>query len=96
MTLTAEQELQRIVEGSDYVVRIVSSSYTHVHVIYVPKFRMGGSQDGSYRYVADRGEIACKLFAGPPRWRWWRARRFVRQTIEGHRRLIRETGLMVR
>ena len=85
-----------MVEGTDYIVRIASSSFTHVHVIYVPKFRMGSSRDGEFTYVADNGEIAFKLFAGPPRWRWWRARRFVRRTIQGHRRLIHETGLMIR
>jgi hypothetical protein len=95
-TLSPEQELEALVEGLDYVVRISSTCYTHVYVIYVPKFRKGGSADGTYTYVADSGEIAHKLFSGPPRWRWWRARRFVRRTIQGHRRLIHETGLLVR
>ncbi len=86
MTPSLEQELEAIIVGSDYRVRLSVSSFLHVHVIYAPARR--ASADG--RWLIADGEIGCKLFAGPPRWRWWRARRFVRGTVEGHRRLLAE------
>lgn len=89
MTQTLEQELDAFVANTDYRVRIAVTSYLHVTVLYVPA-RILVDQGGRIPLVLNDGEIGCKLFAGPPRWRWWRARRFVRKTIAGHRAMLVE------
>lgn len=86
---TLEQELEKFVVASDYRVRLHESSYLHVSVLYVPA-RLLVDQGGKVPLVLNDGTIGHKLFGGPTRYRWWRARRFVRKTIAGHRAMLME------
>lgn len=88
-TKTLEQEFAELTEATNYVVRMSTmSSYLHVHVIYVPSFRMAGRDE--HRYVAANGEIGHKLFGG--RWRYRHAGRWVRKTIRQHQQMLRDMG----
>ena len=72
MALSLEQELEQVIAGSDYRLRIWNAGYLHVTVYYV-----GGPRGA---------QIGHKLFGG--RRRWKRARKFVQACIEGHRELL--------
>ena len=84
MTATLEQELEAMIAGSDYRVRLHGDSYLHVTICYLPIQRT--SRDG--RWLVEDGSIGHKLFGGSVPRRWKKARKFVRQTVEGHRRLL--------
>lgn len=93
MSLSLEQELEAVIESADYRVRLRGESFLHVNVHYVPSVRVVDI-GGRIPVVLENGQIGCKLFCGPQRWRYWRARRFVRQTIRGHRTLVAEGVLL--
>ena len=86
MKLEIEDELAAFIAGSDY--RLGVHEYAGrlcVDVIYVPAFRVV-DMGGRVPMVTNNGVIASRQIG---RWRQWaRAERFVRETIEGHRRLL--------
>jgi hypothetical protein len=81
-----ENELAAFIAGSDYRLGVHEYSGTLiVEVIYVPAFK-AVDMGGRLPMVTNNGIIASRRIG---RWRQWRrAERFVRETIEGHRKLL--------
>jgi hypothetical protein len=92
--LTLEQELERVILGSDY--RIAVREYSGalvVEVIYVPAFQ-AVDMGGRLPLVTNTGVVAYRRIGG---WRKWRrARRFVERTIAGHREVLAAGVVQVR
>lgn len=91
MTDTLERELQSIAIGADYRVGLSSTGGLHVDVIYVPTFRAIDA-GGRLPMVVNNGVIGHGYFTGWGKWR--RARRFIKRTIEGHQKMLVETGVV--
>lgn len=85
MALTLEQELEQLVEATDYQVVIchVSDNYLRLRIAYLPHLVVKG--EGAFAYVSS-GLIGDKAFMG--RRRWSKARKWVKQQIAEHRELL--------
>jgi hypothetical protein len=94
VTLTLEQELEAVALSADYRIGL-SNSYggLHIDVIYLPTFR-AVDLGGRIPVVLNNGVIGYGYFTGWGKWR--RARRFVRRTIEGHRKMLAAGVVQVR
>ncbi|MDF2751679.1 MAG: hypothetical protein K0S82_61 [Gaiellaceae bacterium] len=85
MTLSLEQELEGLIESTDYqvVVAHVSDNYLRLRILYLPHLVVRG--EGAFSYVAT-GLIGDKSFMG--RRRWKKARKWVKEQIAEHRELL--------
>ena len=85
MTGSLEQELEQLVESTDYQVVIchVSDNYLRLRIAYLPHLVVKG--EGAFSYVQS-GLIGDKSFMG--RRRWKKARKWVRDQIAEHRELL--------
>ena len=70
--VSLEQELERVIAGSDYRLEVWCANYLHVTIHYV-----GGPRPR---------QVGHKLFGG--RRRWKKARKYVQECIDGHRELL--------
>jgi len=83
--MTLEQELDQLIEGTDYQVVIchVSDNYLRLRIVYLPHLVVKG--EGAFSYVQS-GLIGDKSFTG--RRRWKKARKWVMKQIAEHRKLF--------
>jgi hypothetical protein len=88
MTLTVEQELEKIIADADYRVVIghASDNYLKLRILYMPHLKVRG--EGALSYIA-HGLIAEQHFiCRSPRRRWKRARKWAQREIAGHREYL--------
>ena len=88
MTQTLEQELESLIENSDYrvIVAHVGDNYLKLRVIYLPKLAVRGT--GALSYISN-GLIAEHHFTDRnPKRRWRKATQWALDEIKGHRELL--------
>ena len=88
---TLEQELEALIESTDYrVIIFARDSYLKLRLIYTPRLNVIGN--GGLAYIAN-GVIAEQHFIHrKPEKRWKQAREWVLGEIKGHRELITAIG----
>jgi hypothetical protein len=93
VTVTLEKELEQLITDADYRIGLRSSGGLHVDVIYVPAFQ-ARDIGGRVPVVMNSGVIGHGYFTGWGKWR--RARRFIKRTVEGHRKVLAVGVVQVR
>jgi hypothetical protein len=89
--ITLEQELEQLIEASDYRVSIYAGdNYLKLKLFYLPKTVVKG-QDAC-PYVANGIVAENHWIMRNSKRRWRKARRWVEREIAGHRELLRTVG----